>query len=132
MENQTYSGMETDVAGLEAEFEAGRREAMKLSRFRQIEDGKTAQLSFTGKAFKRATQGTDDAGVAYRAEKIDWELADMVTEGDNAGTHKLFSVGARNRVNREILSNVKAGHLIMLVSRKGSGKSTKYEVTTPE
>lgn len=139
MENQNgtqtefaYDGQEVALNDLKAQMEQQRKEAMKGSRFRQIEDGKTAQLSFTGKLFKRTSTGTDEKGNAYKADKIDLELNDKVAEGKDAGKNKLFSVGAKNRVVFEILGNIEKGRTTMLISRTGTGKGTKYSVTTPE
>lgn len=131
-EQKEYQGVEGDINALEQEMEAQHKEATKNSRFKQIEDKKTAQLTFTGKVFKRTSTGSDDKGTPYTAKKLDWELTDIIPEGKEAGKHKLFSVGATNSINREILANIKAGRMTMLISRTGTGKATTYKVTTLE
>jgi len=130
--NQEYNGKEVAINDLEVELEAQKKESLKNSRFRQIDPGKTANLSFTGRTFKRTATGTDEKGVPYKADKVDFELVETVTEGPWAGKHKFFSVGAKNKIVREIMQNFKADRLTMLISRTGEGKSTKYGVTTPE
>ena len=132
IEQKEYDGIEGDINALEQEMEAQRKEAAKNSRFRQIDDKKTAQLTFTGKFFKRTTSGVDEKNIPYTAKKLDWELADTIPEGKDAGKHRLFSVGATNSINKDILANIKAGKNTMFVSRDGTGKATKYKVTTLE
>lgn len=140
MENQTtaqnsesvYDGVEAKLDDIEAEIDRVRKEAQKNSRFRQIEDGKTAQLVFTSKVYKRVSKGTDDKGIPYTADKLDLELEEKVAEGKDAGKNKLFSVGAKNSIVRDILAKIKAGQKTLLISRKGTGKATKYELTSLE
>ena len=128
------NGQEIGLQDLNTELEQQKKEAQKSSRFRQIESGKTASMTFTGKAYKRLSTGTDDKGVAYKSDKIDFELVDLIPAEatKDAGKNRLFSIGAKNKIVREILLNIQAGKRTMLISRKGEGKSTKYEVTTPE
>jgi len=127
-----YAGQEVSFDELDADYRRAQEEAKKSSRFRQITSGKTASLTFTGKIYKRTATGTDDKGIAYTAAKIDFELAEMVTEGKDAGKNKIFSMGAKNKTVAEMIANIKAGRKTMMVSRTGEGKSTKYSITTPE
>jgi hypothetical protein len=136
-ENQTneqkeYDGVEYDINKMQQDLDAQRREAQKNSRFRQIEDGKTARLKFTGRAFKRTTSGVDAKGNPYTANKIDWELNEIVQEGPATGKSKLWSVGEANGINRDILANIQKGSYEMLISRTGVGKATTYKLTTFE
>lgn len=127
-----YDGYEVALTDLEKEIEQARKDALKNSRFRLIEAGKTAGLTFTGKAYRRTATGIDDNNNAYTAEKIDFELTDTVAEGKDSGKHKFFSIGSKNKIAREIMANLKSGSYTMLISRQGEGKSTKYSLTTPE
>lgn len=129
---QLYNGQKTSYDELEQDYKRAQEEAKKSSRFRQITPGKTANLSFTGEIFKRTATGTDEKGIAYKSEKIDFELTEQVTEGKDRGRNKLFSIGAKNKTVSEMIANLKAGHRAMMVSRTGEGKATKYSITTPE
>lgn len=131
-QTQLYNGQETNLEELDADFKRSEEEAKKNSRFRQIASGKTAMLVFTGKVFKRVSTGTDDKGIAYKSDKIDFELVDIIPDGNDKGKNKIFSMGAKNKTVKEIIANLKSGQKTMNVSRQGEGKSTKYSVTTPE
>lgn len=127
-QNETeYNGVQADLNGLEQELEKQRHDALKNSRFRVIEPGKTAKLTFTGVIYKRTAEGTDPkTNKPYKSDKLDFELTETVAEGKDMGKHKLFSVGARSSIVRDILQAIKDGMTTMLISRTGEGASTKY------
>jgi len=131
-QSQLYNGQEISFEELEQDYKKAQEDAKKSSRFRQITPGKTANLSFTGKIYKRTATGTDDKGMAYVSAKIDFELTELATEGKDAGKNKIFSMGAKNKTVSEMIANLKAGRKTMMVSRTGEGKATKYSITTPE
>ena len=132
-EQTEYDGIECEMNALQQDLELQKKEAQKNSRFRQIESGKTARLKFTGRVFKRTSSGTDaTTNTPYIAKKIDWELAETVQEGRDAGKNKLWSVGESNSINREILANLQKGIKEMLISREGTAKATKYKLSTLE
>ncbi len=118
-----YAGREVSLDEVEAEQVAAQREMSKNSRWRTIETGKVAQLSFTGKVYKREAEY--DNG---KSMKLDFELTDVTPEGKN----KLFSVGSTSKVASAIRKNLKQGHTTMFLSRDGEGKQTKYTVSVPE
>ena len=132
-EQTEYDGIECEMNALQQDLELQKKEAQKNSRFRQIESGKTARLKFTGRVFKRTSSGTDaTTNTPYIAKKIDWELAETVQEGRDAGKNKLWSVGESNSINREIIANLQKGIKEMLISREGTAKATKYKLSTLE
>lgn len=118
-----YGGIETDMQQVLLEMQQQDEEAKKNSRWRQIANGKTATLRFTGRIFKRDAQY--EGGTSA---KLDFELEEKTGEGKN----KLFSTGSKSRVARVIAQNIKTGNLTMLLSREGEGKNTTYKVSVPE
>lgn len=120
---KAYAGTETSLDELEKEEAQRDAEQRKISVWRQIEDGKTATLVFTGKVFKREAQYENGKSL-----KLDFELEERTPEGKN----KLFSVGSQSKVAVAIRKNLKAGNRTMLLSREGTGKATTYKVSVPE
>ena len=117
-----YSGVETTLAELASQQEAMRKEAQALSVWKSIDDGKTARLSFTGRVFKREAQF--EGGTSL---KLGFELSEKTPDGVN----KIFEVGNKSSLAREIIQRLRAAKqypVELLIKRKGVGRDTRYEV----
>ncbi|MEM3572524.1 MAG: hypothetical protein QW530_02225 [Candidatus Micrarchaeaceae archaeon] len=123
MENENGIGQQKSLDEIEKEIEAQRQESMANSRFRVIEPGKQAILHFTGKVYERVAQ---IGGAATK--KLDFELEEKTPSGQN----KVFSVGSKSATARVLVAKLKAGKLVLSVSRRGSGTDTRYEVFETE
>lgn len=119
MENENEIGTQKSLDELQTELDQQKREAMANSRFRSIEAGKQAMLKFTGKVYQREAQIN---GMATK--KLDFELEEKTPSGQN----KVFSIGSKSTTARVLVEKLKAGKLVLSVSRKGSGTDTRYEV----
>ncbi|MEM3846899.1 MAG: hypothetical protein QXU98_14485 [Candidatus Parvarchaeota archaeon] len=123
MENENVMGQQKSLDEIEKEIEAQRQESIANSRFRVIEPGKQAILRFTGKVYERIAQ---IGGAATK--KLDFELEEKTPNGQ----HKVFSVGSKSATARVLVAKLKAGKLVLSVSRRGSGTDTRYEVFETE
>ncbi|MEM4066540.1 MAG: hypothetical protein QXV17_06750 [Candidatus Micrarchaeaceae archaeon] len=119
MENENVIGQQKSLDEIEKEIEAQRQEALANSRFRIIEPGKQAILHFTGKIYERMAQ---IGGAATK--KLDFELEEKTPGGVN----KVFSVGSKSATARILVAKLRAGKLVLSISRRGSGTDTRYEV----
>ena len=108
---------------LAAELDQQQKEAAQNSKFRQIQDGKTAILTFTGRVFQREAQINNSP-----VTKLDFELTEKTPNGIN----KVFSVSAKSVTARSLVHLLKAGKRMMSINRKGEGTSTRYTVSEVE
>jgi hypothetical protein len=126
MEEQTQEmerGKQKSLDELQQELEDAKKEAKKNSRFRVIMPGKTAILNFTGRVFERTAQINDS-----EVTKLDFELAEKTPDG----IPKVFSVGSKSATARALVVLLKAGKLMVSISREGEGLATRYRVSEVE
>lgn len=124
-ENENMNGNEKQrsLEDLAAELDQQQKEAAQNSKFRQIQDGKTAILTFTGRVFQREAQINNSPVV-----KLDFELTEKTPNGIN----KVFSVSAKSVTARSLVHLLKAGKKVLSISRQGEGTSTRYTVSEVE
>lgn len=123
MEEQIEIGKQRGLDELQKELEEQRKAIAQNSRFRTIQPGKTAILTFTGRVFERTAQINDSEVV-----KLDFELSDMTPDGQN----KVFSVGNKSATAAKLVSLLKAGKKIVSITREGEGLATRYRVNEVE
>lgn len=126
MEEQTQEierGKQRGLDELQHELDEAKKEAQKNSRFRVIMPGKTAILNFTGRVFERSAQINDS-----EVTKLDFELAEKTPDG----IPKVFSVGSKSATARALVVLLKAGKLMVSISREGEGLATRYRVSEVE
>ena len=116
-------GKQKSLDELQQELEDAKKEAQKNSRFRVIMPGKTAILNFTGRVFERTAQINDS-----EVTKLDFELAEKTPDG----IPKVFSVGSKSATARALVVLLKAGKLMVSITRLGEGLSTRYHVSEVE
>lgn len=121
--NENEIGKQRSLEELQKELDDQKKEAQKNSRFRTIEPGKTAVLHFTGKVFERDAQINGSP-----TRKLDFELEEKTPGGES----RVFSVGAGSGTARQIVTHLKNEKKVLLISRKGEGTSTRYEVSEVE
>ena len=126
MEEQTQEierGKQRGLDELQQELDEAKKEAQKNSRFRVIQPGKTAILNFSGRVFERTAQINDS-----EVTKLDFELAEKTPDG----IPKVFSVGSKSATARALVVLLKAGKLMVSISREGEGLATRYHVSEVE
>ncbi len=123
-ENENIEGMEKGVQKsleeLSTELREIRHEAQKSSRFKIIEPGKSALMTFTGNIYER--QAIINGATVV---KLDFEI----TEATPNGEHRIFSVSKTPRIAAILVDFIKAKKLGISITRQGSGIGTRYFAT---
>ena len=95
-------------------------EARKANRFIALNAGEKAKLSFTGKVYERHASGMKGEE-PWEADKLDFELEE-VAEGEQ---HRLLSLSKGNKAVSELIKQLKAGNLKLVVGRD---RNNRYSI----
>ena len=94
-------------------------EVRKANRFIALNAGEKAKLSFTGKVYERHASGMKGEE-PWEADKLDFELEEMVGE-----QHRLLSLSKGNKAVPELITQLKAGNLNLVVGRD---RNNRYSI----
>lgn len=124
-----YDGVEANLDDIAKQQEEDKKKAQADSRWRSIEDGKTAQMQWTGKVYRREASYEGNL-----MQKIGAELVEKNPKGES----RVFEVGAKSSAARDmirIIRKAKAENKLpvtVFVKRKGMGAATRYEISEAE
>ncbi|MGC8567484.1 MAG: hypothetical protein ACP5M8_07560, partial [Caldisphaera sp.] len=104
MENR-YEGKRISLDEAEKQVE----EIRNANRFLTLRVGEKAKLSFTGRVYERHASGMKGEE-AWEADKLDFELEEMAGE-----QHKLLSLSKGNKAVPELIRQLKAGNMKLVV-----------------
>ena len=95
-------------------------EVRKANRFITISAGEKAKLSFTGKVYERHASGLKGEE-PWEADKLDFELEEVAEEEQ----HRLLSLSKGNKAVPELIKQLKAGNLKLVVGRD---RNNRYSI----
>ena len=95
-------------------------EVRKANRFITISAGEKAKLSFTGKVYERHASGMKGEE-PWEADKLDFELEEVAEEEQ----HRLLSLSKGNKAVPELIKQLKAGNLKLVVGRD---RNNRYSI----
>ena len=90
------------------------------SRYVNIKPNSVIELEFSGSIFKTTNQFGNDV--------FEFELKDVVSEGEGKGTNKVLTLSAKNPITRELVTAISEGQLKTKIMRAGEGKSSRYSI----
>jgi hypothetical protein len=94
-------------------------EVTKTNRFITLNTGEKTKIGFTGRVYERHASGMKGEE-AWEADKLDFELEEMTGE-----QHRLLSLSKGNKAVPELIKQLKAGNLTLVVGRD---KNNRYSV----
>lgn len=119
MENQPKQ-QRTIVSNEELAKLLNEGQGSNTTRYVNVKPNTVMELEFTSAIYKTTNQ--------FGNEVFEFELTDLVSEGEGKGTNKVLTLSAKNPITRELLNSIAHGQLKAKIMRAGEGKSSRYSI----
>lgn len=90
------------------------------SRYVSVKPNSVADLEFSGKIYETTNQ--------FGNEVLEFELVEVISEGDNKGTPKVLTLSVKNPITRELVTAISQKQFKHKIMRAGEGKSSRYSI----